>query len=140
MGCSTCKKSNKKNSKTKKGLDVTHETVTGDEKDNMLESFNGSLIMKLIGFTLIVIGFPLIYLGVIIMLFTQFFLPKKPTKNVIGDSIEWVVTKYAMTKAKREIRRREKEFETHSSYEGDSELSKIEVFQTIENNEEGGDK
>jgi hypothetical protein len=144
MGCNKCKKKEKdisveaeeivgKNAKAKVTINGITDNVTEKVGDNIV---NQSFIIRLVTFLLLVVGFPIIYVAVVVMIFFQFFLPKKKSPNLFKGMIEMLVTKYAMFKAKRELRRREKEFEKNRSYDGDSELLDIEVFETTENNVE----
>jgi hypothetical protein len=139
MGCNKCKKKNKEQTQ-KAGVDF--EEIGTENLHNVGESAKSfgqgfgkqSIMIKIITFLLLLVGFPLIYVVVLIMLFTQFFMPKRLPSNPLQTIINWFIMGYAKYRARKELRRREKEFSKNRTYSGDSELADIEVFQTEDDN------
>jgi hypothetical protein len=140
MGCSKCKKKNKEKTQNVEFTEIDGDNDNKDSVDNLSKSvssqFNGqSFTIKLATFLVLVAGFPIIYVGIIIMLFVQFFRDGKgQLHNPLQALINWSVKVYGNYRIRKEVRKREKQFEKNRSYEGDSELLNVEVFQTEENN------
>lgn len=145
MGCSTCKKKGKKEkgvnydeynpAKEKAVFDSLPNEIEIIPK-NIIDGFSGNFLLKFVTFLGIIVIFPLIYLVIIYIMFTNFFLPKKAPKDLFGDSIQSMAERYARFRIKRIAKKRERQFEKNREYKGDSELSNIEVFTTTENNED----
>ena len=129
MSCSTCKDKKQKQTSSN-GID--HINLIPESIQN--GDFSSKFLFKLIAFLLLIVGFPLIYLVVMYMVFVNFFIPKKDAGSVLNNSIESIATKYATFKVKKAMKKKEKEYKKNRDYKGDSELLNIEVFTNKEDN------
>jgi hypothetical protein len=132
MGCETCKNKNQTQnigSGEIKNIDFMPESfVAGD--------FSGNFLLKVIVFGVLVIGIPFIVLALVIQVFLHFFLPKSAGKVAIKvkSFVKGLIEKWVVRKHKKEIKRREKSFGKNRSYDNDSELLDLEVYETPNDN------
>jgi len=116
MGCSNCKQKQDQQG----GLPESGEMSIPLMPEAIAEgNYNGNFFFKLIAFGSVIVALPFIIVVLLCQVFVTFFLPKSkddftsPFINVLKK----IVDKYAQYKAKKELKRREKEFSSTTSYD-----------------------
>ena len=125
MGCNTC---NQQNQKSDVDL-VTENLTSGRGRDNLL--------LKIGAFVGVVFALPIIIIALVFQVFMQFFLPKAlPTINKkFRDGFQNIFKFFITLREKKELKKREREFQNNMGYEEGSELLDIEVYEdNVKNN------
>ena len=125
MGCNTC---NQQNQKSDVDL-VTENLTSGRGRDNLL--------LKIGAFVGVVFALPIIIIALVFQVFMQFFLPKAlPTINKkFRDGFQNIFKFFIALREKKELKKREREFQNNMGYEEGSELLDIEVYEdNVKNN------
>ena len=125
MGCNTC---NQQNQKSDVDL-VTENLSTGRGRDNFF--------LKIGAFVGVVFALPIIIIALVFQVFMQFFLPKAlPTINKkFRDGFQNIFKFFIALREKKELKKREREFQNNMGYEEGSELLDIEVYEdNVKNN------
>ncbi len=125
MGCNTC---NQQNQKSDVDL-VTENLTSGRGRDNLL--------LKIGAFVGVVFALPIIIIALVFQVFMQFFLPKVLPKinKKFRDGFENMFKFFIALREKKEIKKREREFQNNMGYEEGSELLDIEVYEdNVKNN------
>ena len=125
MGCNTC---NQQNQKSDVDL-VTENLNSGRGRDNLL--------LKIGAFVGVVFALPIIIIALVFQVFMQFFLPKAlPTINKkFRDGFQNIFKFFITLREKKELKKREREFQNNMGYEEGSELLDIEVYEdNVKNN------
>lgn len=127
MSCSTCSKKSENQEELNLKL-VPDNILSGD--------FSQNFFFKLVAFLVIVVAIPLVILVIVLQIFFSFFLPKKLPKlnSKIKGFFLGIFSLYTNFKYKREIKKRQNQFEKTKSYNeyDDNQFSDVEVH----NNEE----
>jgi hypothetical protein len=127
MSCSTCSKKSENQEELNLKL-VPDNILSGD--------FSQNFFFKLVAFLVIVVAIPLVILVIVLQIFFSFFLPKKLPKlnSKIKSFFLGIFSFYTNFKYKREIKKRQNQFEKTKSYNeyDENQFSDVEVH----NNEE----
>lgn len=127
MSCSTCSKKSENQEELNLKL-VPDNILSGD--------FSQNFFFKLVAFLVIVVAIPLVILVIVLQIFFSFFLPKKLPKlnSKIKGFFLGIFSLYTNFKYKREIKKRQNQFEKTKSYNeyDENQFSDVEVH----NNEE----
>lgn len=127
MSCSTCSK--KSENKEEVNLKLVPDNILNGD-------FSQNFFFKLVAFLVILIAIPLVILVIVCQIFFSFFLPKKLPKlnSKIKGFFLGIFTLYGNFKYKREVKKRQNQFEKTTSYNeyDENQFSDIEVH----NNEE----
>ena len=125
MGCNTC---NQQNSKS--DVDLVTESLTNSKgRDHLL--------LKIGAFVGVVCALPIIIIALVFQVFMQFFLPKTlPKVNTkFRNGFQNIFKFFIALREKKELKKREREFQNNGGYELGSELIDIEVYEdNIKNN------
>ena len=119
MGCSTCNQN-----KQKSDVDLASESLTtGKGSDHFL--------LKVSAFIGIVIALPFIIIALVVQVFMQFFLPKVLPKvnKKFKDGFQNIFKFFIALREKKEMKKREREFQNNIGYEEGSGLLDIEVYE-----------
>jgi hypothetical protein len=133
MGCNTCKQNN--GSQTKAGNQQSdNPNYVPLFKD--MDLFKRNFFLKILIFLIMTAAIPLVIIGVWLMVFFNIFLPKKGKKNIVQNWINKIFTFFIVRKAKRLERHNKLKFKDNRGYDGDNELTDIEVVISNDNTEE----
>jgi|3_EtaG_2_1085321.scaffolds.fasta_scaffold08519_2 hypothetical protein len=124
MGCDKCKqkKGTQKSQQNNKGNEPLSDKKTiplipGVGADG---AFNGGILLKLVTFIILTAGLPLILIVVLLQVFSAFFMPswdkKKKSSGLVGI-IKKILRKYATYRRKKELKKRDKQFQDNMGYE-----------------------
>ena len=132
MGCNNCKqkkrtqKSQKKSTKkeTENKWDVSEKVAAMGGKTIPLipgvstdGAFSGNVLLKLVTFVILIAALPLIFVVLLLQVFTAFFLPNFTSKGGLMGVIKKIIKKYSTIRKGRAVKRREKEFGDNMSYD-----------------------
>jgi hypothetical protein len=115
MGCNECKQKKEQQGSSESetiNIPLIPEAIVNGQ-------YNGNFLFKLVTFGVIIIAIPFIIVILICQMFLTFFLPNSVTDvtSVFINFIKKIIEKYGMYKAKRELKRRAKEFSNTTSYD-----------------------
>ena len=138
MGCKTCesKKQNRGDNQTQDGGQNNDGTINLIPQEILDGEYGGNFWFKFIAFIVVVIALPFIMLVLVCQIFLTFFFPKslpkvsKKFKNFLMSGFKF----FAGFKVKREIRKREKQFNENMGYEEGSKLLDIEDIEVYKDN------
>ena len=151
MGCKTCKnkkgpKQNKQNNQN--NMDEKDNDPIGKDTINLIPEsmvdgdFSGNFMFKVVAFIVMTLAIPLVIIVLMGQMFLTFFMPKslpKASKKVKGFFMGGIKG-YANLLAKKEIRKRKRQFEKNQGYEEGSELIDIEDYSDIDVHEDNNEK
>lgn len=134
MGCNNCKqkKGTQKSQKRQNINDPLPEQKTIPILPGVGSNgeFSGNVLLKLVTFIILIGAIPLIFVVLLIQVFTAFFLPNFTTKKGIMGMVRSVLRKYNNFRKGRELKKREKEFRDNIGYDD------LDIY-TVEEEEEG---
>jgi len=118
MGCNECKK--KQDQQDQQGVPESGSmTIPLMPKEIANGSFNGNILFKIVAFAAVVAVLPFIIFILLGQMFLTFFVPKSAIDitSKFLNFIKTIVEKYGVYKAKKMLKRREKEFNNTTSYD-----------------------
>lgn len=132
MGCSECKQ--KKEQQEQQGssengtmsIPLVPESISNG-------SFNGNILFKMVTFCIIIIAIPFLIVILLGQIFLTFFLPNSVTDvtSVFINFFKKIIEKFIKYKAKIELKKREKEFSSTTSYD-DYDVYDTEQYTPVE--------
>jgi len=135
MGCNNCKQ--------KKGTQKSQKKSTGEKVGNIPVKeipiipgidingeFSGNILLKLVTFIILIGALPLIFIVLLLQVFTTFFLPNFTVKKGFMGVVRKILRKFTAFRIDREIKKRDKEFRDNIGYE-DLDIYSIEEEEEI---------
>jgi len=148
MGCKTCKDKKGSKQNNQNNMNEKDYVVPGNDTINLIPEeiangdFSGNFMFKVVAFIVMTLAIPLIIIVLMGQMFLTFFMPKslpKVSKKVKGFFMGGIKG-YGNLLAKKEIRKRKRQFEKNQGYEEGSELIDIEDYTDINVHEDNNEK